>query len=79
MLVLDQTDVPGAFKRAPERLTPEMIEQVYAVARQSTTWHWRLPWMARRLVRHLSGSCGHSGAALNRGLTSAGPSPADAD
>ncbi|MGI8535483.1 MAG: nuclease-related domain-containing protein [Mycobacteriales bacterium] len=38
VLVLDRMDVPGAFKRAPERLTPEMIEQVYEVARRSTTW-----------------------------------------
>ncbi len=38
VLVLDRMHVPGPFKRAPERLTPEMIEHVYAVARQSTTW-----------------------------------------
>lgn len=38
VLVLDRMDLPGAFKRAPERLTPEMIERVFQVARRSTTW-----------------------------------------
>lgn len=37
-VVLDRMDVPGWFKRAPERLTPEMIEKVYDTARRSTTW-----------------------------------------
>lgn len=30
-------DLPSALKRSPERLTPEMIEDVFAVARRSTT------------------------------------------
>lgn len=38
VLVLDRTDVPGCFKRAPERLAAEMIERVYDVARRSTSW-----------------------------------------
>lgn len=38
VLVLDRMDLPGAFKRAPERMSPEMIERVYEVARRSTTW-----------------------------------------
>ncbi len=37
VLVLDRMDVPGVFKRSPERLTLEMIEQIYEVARRSTT------------------------------------------
>jgi hypothetical protein len=40
VLVLDRMDVPGAFKRAPQRLTPEAVERVYDVARRSTTWAW---------------------------------------
>jgi len=38
VLVLDRMDVPGTFQQAPERLSPQMVEQVYEVARQSTTW-----------------------------------------
>lgn len=38
VLVLDRMDIPGAFRRSPERMTPEMIERVYEVARKSTTW-----------------------------------------
>ena len=38
VLILDRMDVPGAFKRAPERLTPEVVGQVYESARRSTTW-----------------------------------------
>jgi hypothetical protein len=38
VLVLDRMDIPGAFKRAPERMSPEMIERVYEIARRSTTW-----------------------------------------
>lgn len=38
VLILDRMDLPGAFKRAPERISPEMIEQVYEIARRSTTW-----------------------------------------
>jgi len=38
VLVLDRVHIPGAFKRAPERMSPEMIERVYEVARRSTTW-----------------------------------------
>jgi len=37
VLVLDRMDVPSVFKRSPERLTPEVVEQVYEVARRSTT------------------------------------------
>jgi len=38
VLVLDRMDIPGIFKRAPERISAEMIERVYEVARRSTTW-----------------------------------------
>lgn len=38
VLVMDRMDIPGAFKRAPVRLSPEMVENVYEVARRSTTW-----------------------------------------
>jgi hypothetical protein len=38
VLVLDRMDIPGVFKRAPERISPEMIERLYGVARRSTTW-----------------------------------------
>jgi hypothetical protein len=38
VLVLDRTDVPGVFKRAPQRLAPDVVQRVYDVARRSTTW-----------------------------------------
>ena len=38
VIVLDRMDIPGAFKRAPERMLPGMIEKVYDLARRSTTW-----------------------------------------
>lgn len=38
VLVLDRMDIPGVFKRVPERLDSEMIEKVFEVARRSTTW-----------------------------------------
>lgn len=38
VLILDRMDVPRAFKRAPERLAPQIVQQVYEVARRSTTW-----------------------------------------
>jgi hypothetical protein len=41
VLVLDRMDVPGAFKRTPDRMTKEMIEKVYEIARRSTTWTHR--------------------------------------
>lgn len=38
VLVLDRMDIPGVFKRAPQRLTAEAVERVYEVARRSATW-----------------------------------------
>lgn len=39
VLILDRMDVPGVFKRAPQRLNREQVERVYDIARRSTTWH----------------------------------------
>lgn len=36
--ILDRMDVPRAFKRAAPVLTQDQVEQVFAVARRSTTW-----------------------------------------
>ena len=36
--ILDRTDVPRAFKRSTVLMTAEQVEQVYDVARRSTTW-----------------------------------------
>ena len=36
--VLDRMDLPGAFKRAPQRLNAEQASEVYEQARRSTTW-----------------------------------------
>ena len=36
--ILDRTDVPRAFKRSTVLMTTEQVEQVYDVARRSTTW-----------------------------------------
>jgi hypothetical protein len=38
VVVLDRMDVPGVFKRAPQRLPPDIVRRVYEVARRSTTW-----------------------------------------
>jgi hypothetical protein len=38
VIVLDRSDVPGVFKRAPQRISAEQVAQVYEVARRSTTW-----------------------------------------
>jgi hypothetical protein len=38
VIVLDRMDVPGVFKRAPQRMDSATVEQVYEVARRSTTW-----------------------------------------
>lgn len=38
VLVLDRTDVPGAFKRARRRLQSAQIEEIFEVARRSRTW-----------------------------------------
>jgi len=38
VLILDRMDIPRAFKRAPERLTPETVQAIFDVARRSSTW-----------------------------------------
>ncbi len=38
VLILDRMDIPGVFKRATRRLTPDQVELVYEQARKSTTW-----------------------------------------
>lgn len=38
VLVLDRMDLPGAFRRAPERISSELVERAHDVARRSTTW-----------------------------------------
>lgn len=38
VLILDRMDIPGVFKRAPARLAPEGVAEVFEVARRSTTW-----------------------------------------
>lgn len=38
VLVLDRMDVPGVFKRAPERISPGTVARAYNLARRSTTW-----------------------------------------
>jgi len=38
VFVLDRMDIPGPFKRAPQRLAPDVVQRVYDVARRSTTW-----------------------------------------
>jgi len=38
VVILDRTDIPGALKRAEQRLDPEQVETIYRQARRSTTW-----------------------------------------
>lgn len=36
--VLDRMDIPGIFKRANKKLTPDQVDQVYEHGRRSTLW-----------------------------------------
>jgi hypothetical protein len=38
VLILDRMDIPGTFKRAPKRLTPQQVDGIFEQARRSTTW-----------------------------------------
>jgi hypothetical protein len=38
VLVLDRMDIPGAFRRAPRRISPEQVDAIFHVARRCTTW-----------------------------------------
>jgi hypothetical protein len=48
--ILDRMDVPGAFKRAPTRLTADQVEAIYLQARRSTTWRPTRPGKASALT-----------------------------
>lgn len=39
MLALDRMDVPGAFRRAPQRLRTNQIQKVFEVARRRPLDH----------------------------------------
>lgn len=38
VVVVDRTEVPSAFRRLDERLSPAEVDEVFEVARRSTTW-----------------------------------------
>lgn len=38
VFIYNRMDIPKVFLRAPKRLTPEQVVQVYEAARRSTTW-----------------------------------------
>jgi len=38
VVVLDRMDIPGAFRRATQRLNDEQVAAIYEQARRSTTW-----------------------------------------
>ena len=38
VVILDRTDIPGAFKRSSRQLMAEQVSQIYEQARRSTTW-----------------------------------------
>jgi hypothetical protein len=38
VLILDRTDLPGAFKRAPTRMNADQVRAIYDYARRCTTW-----------------------------------------
>jgi hypothetical protein len=38
VVILDRTDIPGAFKRSSRKLTGEQVTRIYDQARRSTTW-----------------------------------------
>jgi hypothetical protein len=41
VIILDRMDIPGAFKRATCRLSPEQVDLIFDRARRSTTWQPR--------------------------------------
>ncbi len=55
VLVLDRTDIPRVFQRAPRRIDAATIERAFAVARRSTTWvaSSRAPRPPAKPPRHL--------------------------
>jgi len=38
VVILDRTDIPGAFKRSSRKLAAEQVARIYDQARRSTTW-----------------------------------------
>lgn len=48
VLILDRMDIPKVFRRAPKRLEPGRVAELFEVARRSTTWQ---PVTARPLSR----------------------------
>lgn len=38
VLILDRMDIPGIFTRSTRRLEPASIEEIFEIARRSTTW-----------------------------------------
>jgi hypothetical protein len=38
VVILDRTDIPGAFKRSSKKLAAEQVAMIYDQARRSTTW-----------------------------------------
>lgn len=38
VLILDRLDIPGAFKRAKQRLSPDQVTSIFDVARRCVTW-----------------------------------------
>jgi hypothetical protein len=42
VVILDRTDIPGAFKRSSRKLAAEQVATIYEHARRSTTWTRRV-------------------------------------
>ncbi|MEP6762351.1 MAG: nuclease-related domain-containing protein [Sporichthyaceae bacterium] len=42
VVILDRTDIPGAFKRSSRHLVAEQVAEIYEHARRSTTWTRRV-------------------------------------
>jgi hypothetical protein len=43
VVILDRTDIPGAFKHSSRKLAAEQVARIYDQARRSTTWTRRVP------------------------------------
>ena len=43
VVILDRTDIPGAFKRSSRKLAAEQVARIYDHARRFTTWTRRVP------------------------------------
>jgi len=38
VLILDRLDIPRVFKKSQQRLAPEAVSEIFAIARRSSTW-----------------------------------------